>query len=194
MTPVVRVTELSPVDPEVAAALLRSHLREFFENSPRVVGGGWTYGFTDDPLVALVQIPARPQRPSGRDVYTLRLDGTYYDTWPPSAAFVEAHEGGWRRARLGSAAYPLFRGSPGGPPGEGPGFAFALHDDLQFPDQHKDQLICFSFNLGYYTSNHAPSDDQKWRPGVDRLDATLSRIHVALNSLAYLGPSQVEGT
>lgn len=180
----------TPVDPEVAAALLRSHLEEFFKNSPRVrFGDGWAFEMTANPLIAIVKMPSRAADESGPDIYTLRLDGTYYDTWPVSATFVEVQDGGWRRARMGSAAYPLLRGSPGAPDGDGVGFSFALHDDYKFPGEISDQLICFSYNLGYYTSNHGPTEDQKWRPGIDRLDATLSRIHAALSSSAYLGVS-----
>jgi hypothetical protein len=186
----VPVSDLTPVDPEVAAALLRSHLEDFFKNSPRVRGGiGWAYAITENPLIAIVQVPARALDGSDPDMYKLRLDGTYYDTWPVSATFVEAHDGEWRRARFGTAAFPLLRGSPGAPGGDGVGFQFALHDEHTWPDRHTDQLICFSYNLGYYTSGHFANGEQQWRPGVDRVDATLSRIHMALNGSAYLGPS-----
>lgn len=182
----------APVDPEVAAALLRSHLGDFFANSPRVASqAGWRYEITSDPLIAIVQMPALAIDGDALEIYTLRLDGTYYDTWPVSATFVEAGEDGWRRARLGSQAFPLLRGSPGAPAGDGVGFQFALHDVYSWPDQHTDQLICFSYNLGYYTTNHAPTEDQAWRPGKDRVDATLSRIHTALNGPAYVGPSNL---
>lgn len=186
----VPVPDPTPVDPEVAAALLRSHLTAFFRNSPRVRHGvGWSYTITEDPLIAVVQMPARALDGRVPDTYSLRLDGTYYDTWPASTTFVEPHAGGWRRARIGTTAFPFLRGSPGAPGGDGVGFQFALHDEYTWPDQHTDQLICFSYNLGFYTTNHAPIADQTWRPGKDRLDATLSRIHTALNSSAYRGPS-----
>lgn len=183
------MTDPAAVDPEVAAALLRSHLEDFFANSPRVADAvGWGYEITTNPLIATVHIPAR-QGDDARDIYTLRLDATYYDTWPVSATFVEPEENRWRRARLGSPSFPLLRGSPGAPPGSGVGFQFALHDEYTWPDQHTDQLICFSYNLGYYTTNHIPSESQKWRPGKDRLVATLTRIYTALNGPAYAGPS-----
>ena len=69
------------------------------------------------------------------------------------------------------------------------GFQFALHDQYQWRDGRTDQLICFSYNLDYYTSNHVPTGDQAWRPGKDRLDASLSRMHTALNGPAYAGRS-----
>ncbi len=183
------MSDPNAVDPEVAAALLRSHLEDFFTNSARVAGGlGWRYEITSAPLIAIVHMPAAVGA-GAPDIYALQLDATYYDTWPVSATFVEADENGWRRARIGTPAFPFLRGSPGAPPGIGVGFPFALHDDYTWPDQHTDQLICFSYNLGYYTSNHIPTDAQKWRPGTDRVDATLSRIHSALNCPAYAGPS-----
>lgn len=181
----------SPVDPEVAAELLRSHLSDFFRNSPRVLdGGGWAYEITKNPLVAIVRIPALALDGGKPDIYCLRLDGTFYDTWPVSATFVEALEGTWQRARIGSAAYSFLSGSPGAPGGNGVGFPFALHDDYPYPSGTPDQLICFSYNFGYYVSNHAPNDSERWRPGQDRLDATLSRIHSALNGPGYRGSSK----
>lgn len=178
------------VDPEVAAALLRSHLEDYFKNSPRVRDEAWTFTITENPLIAIVQMPARQlDAAGGTDVYTLQLDGTFYDTWPVLVTFVEPNDGGWKRARIGSSAFPLLRGSPGAPVGEGVEFQFALHDDYQFSDGTWDQLICFSYNLGYYTSSHVPNENQKWRPGKDRVDATLSRIHRALGGQAYLGRS-----
>jgi hypothetical protein len=162
----VPVPDPTPVDPEVAAALLRSHLEDFFNNSPRVRDGvAWAYEITENPLIAIVQMPACARDGGESDIYTLR------------------------RARIGTPAFPLLRGSPGAPGGDGVGFQFALHDDYQFPGEFWDQLICFSYNLGYYISNHTPNEDQKWRPGMDRVDATLSRIHTALSDPAYLGPS-----
>jgi hypothetical protein len=186
----VPVPDPMPVDPEVAGLLLRVHLEEFFSNSPRVRGAnGWAFEILTDPLQAIVAMPTVERDDGVPDIYNVHLDATYYDTWPVSASFVEANGGGWRRARLGSAKFPLLRGSPGAPGGEGVGFPFALHDDYTWPDQHTDQLICFSFNFGYYTSGHTPSESEKWRPAEDRLDATLSRIHAALTGPAYLGPS-----
>lgn len=185
------MSEPAPVDPEVAAALLRSHLEDFFANSPRVREGGWAWHIAGDPLTAIVQVPAKVNDSDEPDLYTLQLDATYYDTWPVSATFVEAHDGGWRRARLGSKAFPFLSGSPDAPPGGAVGFEFALHDNYHWPPNGivTDQLICFSYNFGYYTSGHNPTESQRWRPGVDRLDATLTRIHTALTSPAYVGPS-----
>jgi hypothetical protein len=69
--------------PEVAAALLRSHLEDFFANSPRVRNTeGWDHEITDNPVVAIVKMPARTLNDGNPDIYTLRLDGTFYDTWP----------------------------------------------------------------------------------------------------------------
>ena len=184
------MSDPTPVDPEIAAALLRSHLEDFVRYSPRVArGAGWEFEISPNPLQATVRVPAAGGSSGEPGHYTLQLDARCYDTWPVAVTFVERRAGGYHRARLGSSAFPLFRGSPGAPGGEGVGFEFALHDEYTWADQHTGQLICFSYNLDYYTSNHAPSDNQRWRPGQDRLDAALSRIHAALTSTAYLGPS-----
>ncbi len=191
-----RVSDPTPVDPEVASALLRTHLGDFFAGSHHVAGTpGWEFALTDDQVVAIVTIPARHLEEHQHATYTVRLDATYYDTWPVAATFVRETEDGWVRARLGTTEFPFICGSPGAPslPDVSPPFEFALHDDYAFPGDVHDQLICFSYSFGYYLSGHNPAENQKWRPGSDRLDATLNRLFTVLNSPAYVGPSKEAG-
>lgn len=181
----------TPVDPEVASVLLRTHLGDFFANSPHVARhDGWGYELCDDPLTAIVRIPARRIHASSIDSYTVLLDATYYDTWPVAASFVGKTGDSYTRARLNTPEFPLISGSPGAPSGTPSPIEFALHDEYPFASGVNDQLICFSYNFGYYVSGHNPTDSQRWRPSQDRLDATLNRLFTVLNSPAYLGPSR----
>jgi hypothetical protein len=185
--------EPSPVDPEIAAALLFQHLNDFFDNSPNVSKDptAWSRQETGQPLRAVVGIPARQvEGAPSRSKYHVLVDASYYDSWPVRITFVElSDDGEWRRARLGTAGYPRIVGSPGVVGGlHGVPFQFALHDSYPFPSGIEDQLVCFSYSFDYYVSGHGPTEDQKWRPGRDRLDATLNRLYTVLNSGAYLGP------
>lgn len=183
----------APIEPEVAAELLTVHLDDFFHHSPYVAAAPdqWCRHDTGDALSVVVGIPARslPGKVD-RDRFHLLIDATYYDTWPVRVRFVEKVEDcEWIRARNGSRAFPHIAGSPGAPAGPATPFGFALHDNYNYPDQEANQLICFSYSFDYYTSGHCPNEHQKWRPGRDRLAATLSRLFIVLNSESYLGAS-----
>lgn len=184
-----------PVDPEIAAALLAEHLQDFFTHSPHVAEcpQAWSRHGTDDPHKVVVGIPARSLDGVTRPRHHVLVDATCYDSWPPRVTFVEeVAEGVWRRARLGSSAYPLIAGSPGAPSGPQAPLQFALHDTYGYPDGRQDQLVCFSYSLDYYLSGHAPTDEQRWRPGRDRVDAALNRLYRVLNSASYLGSQSAE--
>lgn len=186
------MTTPQPVDPLVAAATAAAHLDDFFLNSPHV-DAQWTRYQTGDPLQHVIGIPAGGGSKTEIAAHFVRLGFTHYDTWPPLVTFVaQDHHGLWGRARLGTAEYPLFFNSPGAPsdPNRPAPFAFALHDEYVFPDGRRAQLACFSYSLDYYTSNHAPTAEQRWRPGRDRLDATLNRLYRVLNSPAYAGTTK----
>jgi hypothetical protein len=191
------MTDAAPelVDPEIAARLLNEHLDEFFATSPRVTETDWCQH--DDAGATLSRIVGIPAvRPDGtKDRYHLCVDASYYDTWPVRVTFVgrcggcdgdpaAGQVGGpWMRARLGQLSYPRFEGATP--------FEFALHDSYSYPAGREGQLICFSYSFDYYLSGHNPNDGQKWRPGKDKVVATLSRLFVVLNSTAYLGASGV---
>jgi hypothetical protein len=186
------VTTPQPVDAMVAAATAAAHLDDFFNYSPHI-GDDWTRHDTGDPLRHVVGVPVRGDSGVASTTYLVELGFSHYDTWPPRVTFVEPDENGqWARAGLGSSAYPLFFNSPGAPvdPNCVTPFQFALHDAYSFPDGRVTQLVCFSYSLDYYTSNHAPTPEQRWTSGRDRLDATLNRLFKVLNSTAYAGPSK----
>ena len=185
----------SLVEPTMAAALLSGHLREFMDNSPRV-DSRWVLTATSDPLQWVVQIPASSNNAEPTETsttsYRVLIDGSYYDAWPPRVEFVApTTDGSWRRARIGEAAFPFISGSPGAPStpsGPQAPFPFALHDSYSF-NGREGQLVCFSYSLEYYFSGHTPTPEQTWKPGEDRVDATLNRLALVLSSPAHLGPS-----
>ena len=174
-----------PSDPEIAATTFAKHLERFFADPRRQVDGWGRIQLT--PLTAIIAIPGATA--DRVDPYFVRMDGRWYDRYPPKVAFVEP-VGGWPEAQFGSPHYPAIAGSPipgGGYPGQTT-IQFALHPQYGFEDGQR-QLLCFSHSFDYYISGHQPTDQQRWVQGTHTLSATLTRIRTVLSAPSYLGPS-----
>ena len=185
-----------PADDEVAAAVFDSHLARACA-SAQARAHGWTFTRLDR-LHVVVRVEAT--RPSGeKDHYFVKLGAEYYDLHPPTTSFVcpptadptaTAPLHSWRPARRGGRWFPLVDGLPW----------FAVHDAYQYtvPDNPEytspRQLVCCSMTFEYYISGHDPTDGQRWRQGRHTLSATLNRIHDALNSDNYQGPSGADNS
>lgn len=167
--------DLTEVDPEVAAIAFAADLvRAWSTGRPQKLG--WTRTKMDD-LTEIVQIPGRS--PIGnRDPYHLRLSATHYGPHPVKVNFVEPLT--WAIARDGSRWFPRLECLP---------TWFGLHDAYGYPDGTARQLVCFSFNLDYYTSNHSPKQTEVWQQGRHTVAATLYRLHEILGPAHYRGPS-----
>jgi hypothetical protein len=188
-------TEVPAVaDAEIAAAVFTDHLARI-EAAEQARANGWHFTRLD-PLQAVVTVTA--VRPSGeRDTYHVKLGGEYYDTYPPTTAFVcpprpalaarPAREG-WIEAPQGSRWLPTLNSLEW----------FAIHAAYSFPngvanapDGVPRQLVCCSMTFEYYISGHNPTPGQRWQQGRHTLGATLTRIQDALTSPSYQGPSGV---
>jgi hypothetical protein len=131
-------------------------------------------------LTEIVELPARG---AGGTVepYYLRLDARHYGPHPPALKFVDPET--LEVARSGSRWFPLLEGVPPW---------FGLHDVYEYEDGSKQQLICFSFNLDFYISNHGPQPDEVWVQGRHTVAASLSRVHEVLGAEYYRGPSNAQ--
>lgn len=172
-------------DAEIAAAVLASHVARV-SASAQARAHGWT--FTQlDPLHVVVTVVG--MRPTGEmDDYYVKLGAEFYDLHPPATSFVVPPHGDattWCDARQSSRWFPQVEALPW----------FAVHDRYQckLPGNaayaSPRQLVCCSMTFEYYISDHAPTDGQRWQQGRHTLGATLNRIHDALNSANYKGPS-----
>jgi len=169
----------APADAEVASAIFGEHLTAL-KASPQALERGWNITRLG-LLGAVVDLTAR-RRTGEIDRYHVRLSGEFYDLWPPSALFVyheQSERPRWVEAPPGSRWLPTVTPVP----------SFAIHSPYQFPDGRQGQLVCCSMTLEYYQSNHSPTAQQSWKQGRHTLAATLHRIHDALNSDSYQGPS-----
>jgi hypothetical protein len=172
------VTLPAPVDPEVAAVTLKKHLDGFFARGR----GSWENGWRRHPVDALHEVIEIPGvRSDGTvDPYFVLLGAAYYPVWPVSAAFVcKAEAGGWEPVD-GGPWWPRQNNQPG--------FAFGLHKTYTYLDQTVRPLICCSFTLEYYLTDHSPSEDERWDPSHHTLTATLSRLGDILRAPNYQEP------
>lgn len=172
------MTQLSAVDPEIAAATFAAHLDDFFAHG-RGRGAGWDRIPIDD-LHTVVQIPG--VRADGTvDPYFVLLGAEYYPIWPVSTAFVRRNgETTWEPVAGGSGWWPKQQNQPG--------FPFGLHSAYTYPDQSVAPLVCFSFTLEYYLSSHSPSDDERWDQRHHTVTATLTRLGDVLRAPNYQEP------
>ena len=172
------MTELSAVDPEIAAATFAEHLDDFFAHG-RGRSAGWDRIRVDD-LQTVVQIPGvRPDETV--DPYFVMLGAKYYPVWPVSAAFVQrTDQGTWEKVTAGSGWWPKQQNQPG--------FSFGLHSAYTYPDGTVGPLICFSFTLEYYLSNHGPTEEERWDQRRHTVTATLTRLGDVLRAPNYQEP------
>ena len=173
---------LPTADPEVAAAVFKSHLDRFWASGrPLRLGMELT---SLDPLHSVVgllgQLPGRPA-----DRYFVKLGAEHYDAFPPMVAFVKPCEGGiWVEASDKTRWFPSIK-FPQNPPAW-----FGLHPSYHFEGERDPrQLVCFSFTAEYYMSKHSPKDTERWVQGRHTLAATLNRLHEVLSAPYYQGPS-----
>ncbi|MEU6848466.1 hypothetical protein ABZ901_00765 [Actinacidiphila alni] len=166
-------------DPEIAAAIFADHVVRA-EASDLARNHEWVFSRLD-PLHVVVRV--RPAGPSADGShYFVRLGADYYDQYPPTTLFVcppldPGVPAGWLPAGPGSRWLPAMVGLPW----------FAIHDEYQYADGVKRQLVCCSMTFEYYVTGHAPTPGQRWRQGRHTLVATLTRIQEALDGATYQG-------
>lgn len=168
---------LPRANPVVAMATFTGHLDQLWANRG-LAERGWARETVDD-LHVVVTIPAHRTGEHGEvtEPFHVLLGAEYYDLYPPTVMFVSP-EAGWPRARKGSRWWPNVVGIPW----------LGLHDDFQYPDGPRRQLVCFSMTAEYYMTGHNPTEAQRWRQGTHTVAATLNRLADVLSSSSYRGP------
>jgi hypothetical protein len=164
----------SPVNPAIARAAIAS----FFADSEwqrTIAEYGWKVGMVDDLTVSAV-LRARTFNDI-EELFTLRLTCTFYPTHPPDAQFVNpetlVYDQDKDRVHLPQLGAPFCHVHP--------------VYSYQHAYPYAPQLVCSSVTLGYYFSNHTPTDDQVWEPGRHSIGSTIRTIHRALHSHDYAG-------
>jgi hypothetical protein len=168
-------------DAEIAAATFAKHLDELWAGG-RPDKLGWRR-IAVDKLHEVVVLPA--QRDDGTiDEYYVLLGAEYYDSWPPTAAFVVRDS--WVEAPPETRWLPTFKSAPGW---------FGFNPQCQFPAEYAlngsrtRQLICFTGTAQYYMVDHSPPETAIWRQGQRTVAMTLSRLADVLHQPYYAKPS-----
>jgi len=168
------VTLPSPVNRALAVAAVE----DFFaaEKWQRRMGEyGLVFGMID-PLTLIVSVCARPVN-GAHEMFTLRLACDYYPAHPPDVRFVNPQTFEYnpstdlRHVANLQAQYCYVHTSYG----------------YQQPYKYGPQLVCSSMTLGYYFSNHNPTEEQAWDPRRHNIGSTLYTVHRALHSTQYHG-------
>jgi hypothetical protein len=169
--------QLTEVDPEVAAAAFAADL-----------GAYWRQGLPErrditrlplDPLTEIIGIRGRLVDGT-LDPYQLKLEASHYGPHPVRVRFVEPNT--WAVAQPGSPWLPVIANAPSW---------FGLHSSYDLPDG-PGQLVCFSFNLDYYTTNHTPGPTEVWTQGKHTVAATINRLYEILGPQYYRGRTELE--
>jgi hypothetical protein len=164
----------APVNRALAEAAVDEFLRDESWQR-RVAEYGWQL---DRPglLTIIVTLRARPL-PDVSDLYTLRLECGYYPTHPADVRFVNPdtleYDAGKDKSFLAVLEAGYCRVHPS--------------YNYQDPYPYGPQLVCSSMTLGYYFSRHAPTEDQRWRPGRHSIGSSIYTVHRALWSPNYRG-------
>jgi len=165
----------TPADPEIASALFSKHLGDF-----------WATGIPDrkglgriqlDCLHSVIAVPAVSANDQ-RDWYFVRLGAEFYDSFPPTAAFVTPKD--WSDATAGGRWQPTFGTLP-------PWFGW--HPAFNYPDGRPRQLLCFTVTAEYYMVDHSPSEETVWTPGRHTVAATINRLVEVLGKPYYNKPA-----
>jgi hypothetical protein len=169
--------ELTEVDPEVAAATLAADLATYWSKGLPELRGITRLRL--HPLTEIIGIPGR--RPDGTlDPYHLKIEANHYGPHPVRVRFVEPLT--WAVAQRGSPWLPVIENAPPW---------FGLHPLYDLPDG-PGQLVCFSFSLDYYTTNHTPGPTEIWRQGERTVAATINRLYEILGPQYYRGRTELE--
>lgn len=164
----------SQVNPILAAAAVH----DFFamEKWQKVIANnGWVFS-NIDPLTIIVVLKARPINEKV-ETFTLRLGCDYYPSYPPDVRFVNPETLEYNintdKEHLANLQAPYCY----------------VHPNYSYQDAYKygPQLVCSSATLGYYFSQHNPTEEQAWDPSRDTIGRTVQIVHRALHTPHYHG-------
>ena len=113
-----------------------------------------------------------------RDSFFIRLGAEFYDSFPPTAAFVNPKD--WSDAASRSRWQPTFGSVP---------LWFGWHPEYGYPDGRTRQLLCFTFTAEYYMVNHSPDEETVWKQGRHTVAATINRLCEVLGKPYYSRPA-----
>lgn len=164
----------SPVNKDVAAAAVM-HFFTLENWTERADESGWVFSMVD-PRVVIVTMQTSSDKAVAEE-YAIKLSCDYYPTHPPDAVFVNPATLQFNYGEDNKYVAKL----------EAPYCHTHLNFNYQREYKYGPQLVCSSMTLGYYFSDHTPTEDQVWRAGYHNIGSTINAIHRAMRSAHYKG-------
>jgi hypothetical protein len=176
---------MTPLPSKVNSELAKSYFQADYalvcdQGFPRM--NGWALQPSFEDLILFVDMWATDESGSRLEDYHLKLDMSYYKSWPPSVMFVNPGTMNFDKAK-DMKWFPKLAAAA-------PGTGMGLHAEHGLQDGTKRQLICNSMVLEYYLSNHNPSDQERWDSNRHNFGTTLNTIQLILRKPYYGGPSE----
>lgn len=168
------------LDPELA----RSYFKEDYDlvmqqDLPKLYD--WTLCPDFDNLILSVKMWATDELGGRLDDYYVKLDMSYYKTWPPGVSYVNPATNTLDQAK-DMKWFPKMSNAPSG-------MGIGYHISYALVGVEAKQMICNSMMLEYYQSNHNPTPNQKWNPDRHNFGTTLSNLQIMLRKPYYGGRS-----
>jgi len=173
------VSAPAKVNPDLARASFRQDF-DLVVQEGLPDGYGWILMPYFDKLILYADLWATDEHGKRLDDYHLKLDFSYYKSWPPGVAFVNPESRSFDLQR-DQKWFPKLASCP-------PGTEAQFHMAYNFSDGPR-QLVCNSMVLEYYQSNHNPREDQKWNGARHNFGTTLNTIQLLLRKPYYGGRS-----
>jgi hypothetical protein len=166
------------VNAKLAEAYFRTDYQIVTQNGlPSIYG--WEFDPSFDALLLNVKIWALDENGNKMDDFYMKLDMSYYNTWPPGVTFVNPETRAFEPTR-DLRWFPKLVSAP-------QGTQFGFSPSTRLTDGSVRQLVCNSMVLEYYMSSHNPSPQERWDPNRNNFGTTLSTIQLVLKKPYYGG-------
>jgi len=141
---------------------------------------GWMLMPYFEKLILYADFWARDEQGAKLDDYHLKLDLSYYKSWPPSAGFINPESRSFDPQK-DQKWFPKLSSAPQNTEAQ-------FHISRDLPSGNR-QMICNSMTLEYYESGHNPNPEQRWNGERHNFGTTLSTIQLLLRKPYYGGRS-----
>ena len=172
--------------PEVPTKVNPRLAEEYFRSDYEIVkqngvsnACGWELSPSFESLLLNVNMWSFDEEGIRVDDYHLKLDMSYYKTWPPGVTFVNPETQTFEHPK-DLRWFPKLASSP-------QGTQFGFNPSTQLTDGSTRQLVCNSMVLEYYLSNHNPAPHERWDSSRNNFGTTLSTIQLVLRKPYYGG-------
>ena len=139
----------------------------------------WELNPNFENLLLYVNLYAKDEDGLNLDDYHIKMDMSYYRTWPPGVTFINPVTKEFNPF-TDLKWVPQIGIKP-------PGVDIAYHASYALVNGQTKQLVCNSMTLEYYLSRHNPSTEQRWNPSIHNFGTTINTLDLMLRKPYYGG-------